>query len=458
MRVMKLSNQAGRPVALLLAVSLLLIVAAVALPVGAQSQDPLELYDDNDNGVIDADELISAAVDYLAGRIDRDLVLSVLDLYLAAAAPVSGQSEQSWPDACGRYDGNDNDNGMIERDEVIAAIRDFLFNSTLTREKAIEVIECYLFGPLLNFPVSAKVHGGNEDNKPLHDAKWTIANNYLTLKLEDAPIGVDLAHYDYQVRASSGTGVQAGRRSDCLRPSWAPTNSDWFNATTTPTDNYSGVFLLRCGFGDGTTNLEIWLRHRAAGQVFSSASYSGVMRQPWHDQDRYITYQIGCMPASTVDLNYVDGIVAGADAWNDADVRITLTRYLGVTDCTNLHESGRVTVTLGTDCTGHALACAPNNSSPSDYPHLTDRKIIINDPPAPSFTWSSDANGDNMIEPNQYYLPATMMHEFGHSAGLFHSANSSDLMATALRNGVIIRNPTSNDIAAMRDMNRTHTH
>ena len=47
----------------------------------SEPADPLELYDANDNGVIDADEAIQAVSDYLAGRIDRDLALRVWELY-----------------------------------------------------------------------------------------------------------------------------------------------------------------------------------------------------------------------------------------------------------------------------------------------------------------------------------------------------------------------------------------
>ena len=43
--------------------------------------DPLELYDANDNGVIDAEELVQATSDYLNGLIDRELALRVWELY-----------------------------------------------------------------------------------------------------------------------------------------------------------------------------------------------------------------------------------------------------------------------------------------------------------------------------------------------------------------------------------------
>ena len=152
------------------------------------------------------------------------------------------------------------------------------------------------------------------------------------------------------VRAPSGTGVQAVVSSTCTWP-WATMTSAWFSAET-PGADYSGVFLLRCGFGDGTTNLEIWLRHRSSGQVFTSASYSGVMRQPWHDEDRNITYQIGCMPAATTTLDFVAGIREAARTWTNANARISFGRLLVPCGSVASYETGRVTVTVGTGCGG----------------------------------------------------------------------------------------------------------
>lgn len=69
-----------------------LVVAAVAATILAsqataqqseqpEQPDPLELYDANDNGVIDAEELVQATSDYLNGLIDRELALRVWELY-----------------------------------------------------------------------------------------------------------------------------------------------------------------------------------------------------------------------------------------------------------------------------------------------------------------------------------------------------------------------------------------
>ena len=149
MGMVKFSKHDGLPVALLVAVVLGLMFLAIAIPVGAQSEgdeDPLELYDSNDNGVIDADELIRAVDDHLEGRIDSDLLRRVYDLYLLENSLATGQSGDSWPDACDTHDTNND--GIIDGTEVLAVTNDYLFNpnTTITPEEALAVVRCYFDG------------------------------------------------------------------------------------------------------------------------------------------------------------------------------------------------------------------------------------------------------------------------------------------------------------------------
>ncbi len=131
---------------LFLAVLLGLMALSVSSPGLAMAQtpgtgDPLTLYDANDNGVIDADELITAASDYFAGRIERDLLVRVARLYQSGSR--STRSSESRVPNCGPRDSNKD--GMIDRDEVIDAIRDYIFHSLITRDDTIDAIKCYLF-------------------------------------------------------------------------------------------------------------------------------------------------------------------------------------------------------------------------------------------------------------------------------------------------------------------------
>ena len=44
-----------------------------------------------------------------------------------------------------RYDANNN--GMIEKTELITAINDYLFEGVIDKRQLIEIINLYLFGP-----------------------------------------------------------------------------------------------------------------------------------------------------------------------------------------------------------------------------------------------------------------------------------------------------------------------
>lgn len=84
--ILALAQHGRRPFVMIVTVALSLAALVLAASVMAQSQDPLELYDANDDGVIDADEAITAVSDHFAGRIDRAMALRVLNLWLQMRA------------------------------------------------------------------------------------------------------------------------------------------------------------------------------------------------------------------------------------------------------------------------------------------------------------------------------------------------------------------------------------
>ena len=140
--------------ALLLAVLVSVPLAAMALADSPESEDPLDLYDENDDGVIDGDEFFSAVLDHLDGRIDRALASRVWQLWRGerasgaqSAKPTSSTTRVLNPSGylegeCSAYDANDDN--VISRDEAFDATDDyFAEGSTMTLEEVQQVVDCY---------------------------------------------------------------------------------------------------------------------------------------------------------------------------------------------------------------------------------------------------------------------------------------------------------------------------
>ena len=145
----ELARNGRRPGVLLLVVVLGLAVLVATASAMAQSQDPLDLYDANDDGMIDADEAITAVSDHLAGRIDRALALRVWRLFRGAAG---SDTTRNAPQACRDYDANRD--GTISHAEASNAHDDYV-DGIIDREAVLDVVDCYFDGtPISQPPVS----------------------------------------------------------------------------------------------------------------------------------------------------------------------------------------------------------------------------------------------------------------------------------------------------------------
>ena len=195
----ELAKRCRGPAVLILAVVLVAGGLAAASTVMAQTTtppDPLDLYDANDDGVIDADELITAVSDHFAGRIDRAMAVRVLNLYLASDAART-ETPGSSTSGCylhDRYDNVGNDNDLIDRDEVIAAIRDY-FNDLIDRDNVIGVIKCYFSGKPTTTIESVTI--SRSDSSP-------VVYGYVTLTATVVPTST----YDYTWQYDNGVGWQ----------------------------------------------------------------------------------------------------------------------------------------------------------------------------------------------------------------------------------------------------------
>ena len=121
---------------LALVAGLLLVVSVMPLT-GA---DPLELYDANGDGAIEADEALTAAGDLAAGTIDDRLFRGVWELYLQSRPDDGATNAVGESDPCRTYDIDDS--GVLEESEAASAVGDY-GDGDLSKVEMITVLNCY---------------------------------------------------------------------------------------------------------------------------------------------------------------------------------------------------------------------------------------------------------------------------------------------------------------------------
>ena len=279
---------------------------------------------------------------------------------------------------------------------------------------------------------------------------------------------MNLADYEYQARAPVETGIQTESTGICSFTKNSASNSVWATARTTPTSNYQGVFLTRCGFGDGTTKLEIWLRHKTSGYVFTSASYSEVMREPEHRANNKVTYTFanplveGGNSLSNAKLKmFEDSDVAGANAWNNSSANISFSRT-PVANSYDVVVKGYSTIDRCDNATAVACVNSDDRIANPVYPHMDKQTLYFENPPrnpTTNYQWTKFPNRSGKTAPNgetYLYMPAFMMHEFGHTAGLGHNWATHKIMSHTVQFNVI--RLTSDDEGAMKSLYNNNHH
>ncbi len=508
--------------ALLLDVALGFIVLAVASAVMAQSSepaDPLDLYDENENGVIDGDEAIQAIEDHFAGRIDRDLASKVLKLYLDAAAPARGQS---WPSECDEYDSNNDD--VINKAEAIAALDNY-FDGIITKHEFLEVLRCYLFpnpptaptgftvrvdldgpdGIVLSWAAPPGVITGYEVQRSMGSGSpsySTIATPSGYVRVYRDTTVMEGTSYQYRVRArnSGGAGPWAtspritfnfilrpwyvlGYRSmliDWLIPLAERSSANQYklvvsantgfqiNATTAPNgskcnwqsppstdtewvDLGTSFYLVRCKLGTGNADIVVKkILKSGTNRTESTVRTLEDISQSWHHADHHVSYKItspllGTRPSgayqgyTTLSQRESDtGINNAASIWNHLDpldplwqgqtVPLTFDSVSASPDVTIQGYWNPADAQLPEKCDYHdAIACIRPGGV---YPHFTHSKMWIKYPPRLSgqlsyVRWTNDIDDARRMPGTYYYLPETIMHECGHTAGLGHAEGRS---------------------------------
>ena len=297
---------------------------------------------------------------------------------------------------------------------------------------------------------------GEPENKPLKDQrKWGVLDSaYVVLGVSQGD------PYRFAVEAPVATGMQA---ADVL--------CDWSSggATTSAWRRKNDWFpLVHCSVGDGSTPLTIKIGVVDGSTTHDLGTYAttDAIPQSWHTHENTVHYYVrgsGADPHATHATGVEDGDVEGmfpsdrpshlafdktpsddllllanyADAagkWNDVKAGVTIERVHS--------NSGVDVIVMGywepgkkDDICNGSVACFKHS-----YPHIsTEKRLLIEDPPL----WREDYEDNPPITSREWttslqefindrerfvYLPAILLHEFGHTFGLGHGV-SAGIMA-----------------------------
>ena len=265
----------------------------------------------------------------------------------------------------------------------------------------------------------------------------------------------DQSRYKFAFVVPKDTGIQIAtgalsHHPDCDWGSWPSATSAWASWS-------SHILLVRCGIGTGAASITVKAKNTEHDNYEWDTGIRIPIKQSRHHADNVVSYQIDCAnkPAPTADVDYDAGIIRAAAAWNRANTGVSFTKA-AQSGCNLANSAGMVTVSVETGtCARTHVACYQLSAVENNYPHIdVAADIYIKPTLNANRTWSTKTN---IIGNNEYYLPWIMIHEFGHAAGLAHSANSTDLMHGSAQTGVIKNVPSANDIKAMKAIYESHT-
>ena len=219
--------------------------------------------------------------------------------------------------------------------------------------------------------------------------------------------------------------------------------------------------VVRCGLGTGSGDIRVMGRDGPSGSPFTISTVR--IKKAWHRTDGDVSYYIkgsqgdGALfpPDDTRQPNALllqhSNYEAAANAWDAINAGVTFTRVssaiaadVGIVGYWDPYLT--TTPQKSDNVCGASVACTVNRrdilphlpSNPVDYPYMGYQTFYIEEPPrwgiGDSKKWTINFK-DAIDRPNKFvYLPSVLMHEFGHTMGLGHSASGvSDVMNGGIR-------------------------
>ena len=318
-----------------------------------------------------------------------------------------------------------------------------------------------------NTPVSSlqidveTTHRDNEkheaDLKDNEDS-WTILTS-VGVEIDIAgPNGVIAKDYVFKISVPVNTGVYIGSKLDeeCNYSSLPTSRVITSHPATSP------FYLVRCKRGDGNSAITIDSYHTSGTPVpnsFGSWTVPKALRYGIQNGKGEIPYRLCNVPKpSTPDLDYDRAFSLGASAWNSSNAGINILRHSGKCTYNSSEKMVSASYISGNPCGNpDAFGCVPETRTilPNSREYVALKMQIRTDPSSLGYTkWTSETREISLMRP---YLPAVISHEFGHTAGLGHSAPKGYLMYGAHKFDsatTSVLSPTSDDGKVMRELYR----